>query len=104
MLDGAFEIRFAGCLAAEKISDYLLPAERSKSKRRHELARAARHHHLYREILLLQAADEFRGFVGCDSSGDAEGDAHKILKKRCVRFRSLLQVLRPSYRRWPRRG
>src|ERR1700759_844580 len=77
MLDSAFKIRLARFFAAEKVGDYFLPAERSKSQRCDEFTRATRHHYLYRKIFLLQAADEFRSFVGCDSSGDAQGDAHK---------------------------
>jgi hypothetical protein len=72
--------RFASPDSAEKIGDHFWSAKRRKCQRRDELARAARHHDLYREIFLLQAADKFRGLVSCDSSGDAQGDAHKILK------------------------
>ena len=62
--------------SAEHFGDNFFSGERGEGERRDEFLRRARHHHLHVELFLLQAADELRGLVGCNSAGDAESDLH----------------------------
>ncbi len=61
----------SGIGRAEHFGDDFFPGERGEGERRDELARGACHHDLHVEFFLLEAADEFRGLVGCYSAGDA---------------------------------
>ncbi len=70
VFDGAFEIGLAAGFS-EEIGDYFLAAESGERQRGDEFAGAAGHDHLDGEGVLLEAADEFRGFVGRHSAGYA---------------------------------
>jgi hypothetical protein len=70
VFDGAFQIGFAAGLG-EEIGDDFLAAQSGERKRGDEFAGAASHHDLDGEGVLLEAADEFRGFVSRHSAGYA---------------------------------
>src|SRR5260370_2758517 len=81
MFDGAFEVRFPAGRIAEEFRNDLLPAERRERQRRDKLPRAASHHHLHAEPVLLQTAHEFRGFVSRHSAGHTKRDSHCCLSR-----------------------
>src|ERR1700728_19568 len=79
MFDGAFNIcRSSGTTGAEHIRDYFLSGERGESERSDELLRRAGHHHLHVQFFLLQAANQFGGFVSRYASGDGQCDFHLV--------------------------
>ena len=77
VLDGAFDVGGRGVVGAEHFGDDFLAGERGEGERSDEFLGGAGHHDLHVELFLLQAADEFRGFVGSDSAGDAQSDLHR---------------------------
>ena len=95
MLDGAFDVGGAGrVLAAKQIGDYFLPGQRGEGQRRDKFLRAARHHHLHVDAVLLQAAHQFGGLVGRHASAYAECDSHgSPLPAPFRRRRSILAAL-----------
>ena len=74
VLDGAFDV--GGRFSSKQAGDDFLPGQSGEGERRNELLRAARHHHLNFDLLLLQPPDQFGRLVGRYSSGNAERDAH----------------------------
>src|SRR5260370_28795803 len=70
MFDGAFEVRFPAGRIAEEFRNDLLPAERRERQRRDKLPRAASHHHLHAEPVLLQTAHEFPSFISRHSRSE----------------------------------
>ena len=60
------------------LGDDFFSGERSKGKGPDKLLGGAGHDDLHADTAILQLADNFSGFVGCDSAGDAEGDFHGI--------------------------
>src|SRR3984957_16377733 len=79
MFDGAFDVRRSRrATGAEHIGDYFLAGERREGERGDEFLRRAGHNHLHVQLFLLQAANQFRGFVSRNTSGNAECDLHLI--------------------------
>ena len=70
----------APCFAAEKLGDHFLSGQRRKRQRSDEFLRAARHHHLHVELLLLQPAHQFGGLVGRHSSAKLPVQLASILR------------------------
>ena len=71
-----------GCLllaGSEHAGDDFFSGEGSEGEGLNELLGGAGHDDLHADAAILQQADNFGGFVGCDSAGDAEGDFHGCL-------------------------
>ncbi len=55
----------------------LVASEGGEGERRDELLRGRSHHDVHVEGVLLQIANQLRGFVGSDAAGDADCDLHE---------------------------
>ena len=76
MFDGAFDVGWRATGCGEKICNDFLSSQSGEGKRGNELLRTTGHDDLNVELFLLQAADEFRGLIRCDASGDPKRDSH----------------------------
>jgi hypothetical protein len=71
VFDGAFDVGRGGACGGENVRDYFLSGERGEGQGRDKFLGGAGHHDLDVEFFVLQAADQFGGFVGRDTTGYA---------------------------------
>src|ERR1700685_4425932 len=55
------------------------PESAAKVRGTNKFLRRARHHHLHANSMVLQQANDFRGFVSRDAAGHAQSDFHNCL-------------------------
>jgi hypothetical protein len=79
VLDGGIEIRFGPITRREHAGDNFFSGERGEGKGTNELLGGAGHHDLDADPSILQQADDFCRFVGCDAAGDTQSNFHTIL-------------------------
>ena len=78
VLDGGLNIGLMLFASRKHSGDDFFTGQSGEGERANKLLSSAGHHDLHADTTVLQQADQFCRFVGCDSAGNSEGDLHTI--------------------------